>query len=125
MSDYLNIEDFLVPVDRNFISQDQGYRDGQIGKTIAVYEEGFPDLEDAHLVLVGCGEQRGSGLLTESNAADEVRAAFYNLYHWHSDLKLADVGNIRMGKHLTDTYAALKLVVGELMDAFEAGRFEC
>jgi formiminoglutamase len=80
-------------------------------------KKNFPDLEQVHLVLVGCGEQRGSGLITESGAADEVRAQFYNLYHWHSDLKLADVGNIRMGKNVADTYAALKLVVSELTDA--------
>ena len=117
MSDYLNIADFLVPVDRNFISQDAGYREGQIGAGVAVYEDEFPDLERANLVLVGCGEQRGSGLSTESSAADEVRATFYALYHWHSEIKLADVGNIRIGKTVADTYAALKLVIGELMDA--------
>lgn len=117
MSDYLNISDFLVPLNRDAISQDVGYKEGQIGKVIDVYEEGFPDVEAAHLVLVGCGEQRGSGLVTESNAADEIRAAFYNLYHWHADLKLADVGNIRIGKSLGDTYAALKLVIGELTGA--------
>lgn len=117
MSDYLNIADFLTPVNRSVLSQDQGYREGQIGQAIAVYEDAFPDIDRAHLVLVGCGEQRGSGLLTESGAADEVRTAFYNLYHWHSDIKLADVGNIRIGKTLTDTYAALKLVLRELSDA--------
>jgi len=117
MSDYLNISDFLVPLDRDVLSQDVGYKEGQLGKVIDVHEEGFPDVEAAHLVLVGCGEQRGSGLITESNAADEIRAAFYNLYHWHADLKIADVGNIRIGKSLADTYAALKLVVRELTDA--------
>ncbi|HUQ96351.1 MAG TPA: formimidoylglutamase [Chitinophagaceae bacterium] len=117
MSDYLNIADFLSPIDRNVISQDAGYREGQIGREVTVYEEGFPDLEGAHLVLVGCGEQRGSGLITESGAADEVRAAFYALYHWHHDIKIADVGNIRIGKSVADTYAALKLVIGELNDA--------
>jgi formiminoglutamase len=106
-----------VPVDRSVISQDAGYREGQIGKGIAVYEEGFPDLEMADLVLLGCGEQRGSGLLTESGAADEVRAQFYSLYHWHTDIKLADVGNIRIGKTVADTYAALKLVIRELTEA--------
>jgi arginase family enzyme len=117
MSDDLNISDFLMPVDRSVISQDAGYREGQIGKGIAVYEEGFPDLEAADLVLLGCGEQRGSGLLTESGAADEVRAQFYSLYHWHTDIKLADVGNIRIGKTVADTYAALKLVIRELTEA--------
>lgn len=117
MSDYLNISDFLVPIDRNMLSGDEGYKEGQIGKVIEVYEDHFPDVEAAHLVLVGCGEQRGSGLLTESNAADEIRTQFYNLYYWHTDLKLADVGNIRMGKSLADTYAALKMVIRELNDA--------
>ena len=117
MSDYLNISDFLVPVDRNQLSGDAGYKEGQIGKAIEVYEDHFPDVETAHLVLIGCGEQRGSGLMTESGAADEIRTQFYNLYYWHTDLKLADVGNIRMGKSLADTYAALKMVIRELNDA--------
>lgn len=117
MSDYLNISDFLVPVDRGLLSGDAGYKEGQIGKVIEVYEEGFPDVEAAHLVLIGCGEQRGSGMMTESGAADEIRTQFYNLYYWHTDLKLADVGNIRMGKSLADTYAALKMVIRELNDA--------
>jgi arginase family enzyme len=117
MSDYLNISDFLVPIDRNLISQDMGYKEGQIGKVIHVYEEGFPDVELADLVLVGCGEQRGQGMITETGAADEIRAAFYQLYYWHTDIKLADVGNIRIGKSLADTYAALKLVIRELIEA--------
>lgn len=117
MSDDLNIADFLAPVDRSFISQDQGYHEGQIGSTIALYEDEFPDIETAQLILVGCGEQRGSGLITESGAADEVRTRFYALYQWHSDIKLADIGNIRIGKTVADTYAALKLVLRELTDA--------
>src|SRR6476661_7073793 len=100
MSDYLNIADFLLPVDRNIISEDNGYKEGQIGRLIEVYEEGFPDVELADIVLIGCGEQRGQGLRTEGTAADEVRAAFYQLYFWHTDVKLADVGNIRIGKSL-------------------------
>lgn len=116
MSDYLHIADFLLPVDKHQISEDVGYKEGQIGNAIAVYEEGFPDIDEADVILVGCGEQRGAGLLTEGTAADEVRREFYALYHWHSDVTLADVGNIRMGSNLTDTYAALKLVIRELTD---------
>lgn len=116
MSDYLHIADFLMPINKDIISNDTGYKDGQIGRKIDAYEETLPDIEVADIVLVGCGEQRGSGLLTESNAADEVRAAFYSLYHWHTDIQLADVGNVRIGKNLSDTYAALKLVVQELTD---------
>ncbi len=62
MSDYLNIADFLSPVNLSAITDDEGYKDGQLGKFIDVYEETFPDLDEAHFVIVGCGEIRGSGV---------------------------------------------------------------
>ncbi|MBD0280564.1 MAG: formimidoylglutamase, partial [Flavisolibacter sp.] len=115
MSDYLNIADFLMPVNKHQLSDDQGYKEDQIGKVIAAYEEEFPELEEADLVLVGCGEQRGAGIITGSSAADEVRREFYKLFYWHTDIQLADIGNMRIGNSLTDTYAALKLVLHELV----------
>jgi formiminoglutamase len=115
MSDYLNLVDFLEPVHMALLSNDEGYRDGQVGRITAIYEEQFPDLDAAQLVLVGCGEQRGSGLRGQSSAADEIRKAFYQLYYWHNDVAIADIGNVRAGSNLADSYAALKLVIRELM----------
>lgn len=116
MSDYLNIEDFLAPINKDLLSNDEGYRDGQMGRVVDAYEEGFPDLETAQIVLVGCGEQRGAGLYNPSEAADEIRREFYKLYYWHTTIRVADVGNIRAGSTLNDTYAALRIVVHELMN---------
>ena len=116
MSDHLNISDFLSPVNLHEISNDEGYKDGQLGKSIDVYAEEFPYLDEAQLVIVGCGEQRGSGRLPgSSNAPDLIRKQFYSLYYWHQDIKIADVGNIKTGAQFTDTYAALKTVVEELI----------
>ena len=109
MSDKLNIIDFLSPVNRFVLSGDEGYKDGQIGKTISLYEEQLPDLDEADIVFVGCDEERGRDLSTiNSNAPDAIREQFYRLYSWHADLKLADIGNVKNGAALTDTYAALK-----------------
>lgn len=113
MSD--SIIDFLDPINLAEISLDAGYKDGQIGRIIKVFEDEFPDLDEAQMVLVGCGEQRGSALLHASNAANTVRNEFYSLYYWHQDIKLADIGNVKIGKSLNDTYAALKIVVHELV----------
>jgi arginase family enzyme len=67
-------------------------------------------------VIVGCGEQRGSGLIHgHSEAPDIIRRHFYALYYWHQDIKIADVGNIVAGSLFTDSYAALKTVVQELI----------
>lgn len=115
MSPNLHISDFLEPISLSQLSQDQGYRDGQIGKLIDVYDETFPDVYNADLVLVGCEEERGIGRdLREPGGPDTIREQFYQLYYWHPDIKLADVGNIRMGATLNDTYAALKTVLREI-----------
>ena len=117
MSDYLNIADFLEPVSLSALSHDEGYREGQVGRVISVYEEAFPDLDEVQVVLVGCGEQRGSGLIHgHSNAPDLVRRQFYSLFYWHNDIQFADIGNIRAGSLYTDSYAALKTVIHELVN---------
>lgn len=110
-----SIADFLDPINLGAISGDTGYKEGQIGRIIKAYEDEFPDLDGADIVLVGCGEQRGAALLHPGAAADAIRSEFYSLYYWHQDIKLADLGNIKIGKAYTDTYAALKIVLHELM----------
>lgn len=110
-----SIADFLDPINLSAISGDTGYKEGQIGRIIKAYEDEFPDLDGADIVLVGCGEQRGAALLHPGAAADAIRSEFYSLYYWHQDIKLADLGNIKIGKAYTDTYAALKIVLHELM----------
>jgi arginase family enzyme len=111
----LHILDYLDPVNLREVSNDEEYKDGQVGKLISVYEEEFPDLLLADLILVGCREERGSRRSRSNvNGPDAIRQQFYQLFHWHSDLHLADVGNIKTGANLADTYAALKVVVSEL-----------
>ena len=118
MSGIYSIIDFLDPLNTAAINNDEGYKDGQVGKIMAVYEEAFPDLTNANIIFVGCNEERGNGFKQKaSNAADEIRRQFYRLYFWHTDLKLADIGNIKTGATLTDSFAALTLVVKELADA--------
>jgi arginase family enzyme len=117
MSDYLNISDFLSPVSLVQLTNDEGYKDGQLGKVINLFDTEFPDLSEAQLVIVGCPEQRGSGLIgAESKAPDRIRHHFYKLYYWHTDIQLADIGNVKAGSSFTDSYAALKTVVKELMN---------
>jgi formiminoglutamase len=115
----LHINDFLDPLNLAELSQDQGYKDGQIGKLIDAHDEYFPDLFSADLVIVGCEDERGAGprrqgLRHEGGSADTIRNQLYQLYSWHPDIKLADAGNVRTGATLADTHAALKTVLREL-----------
>ena len=118
MSDHLNLSEFLDPVNLHEISFDEAYKEGQLGNAIDLYNEAFPDIDEADIVIVGCGEQRGSGLIHgQSKAPDIIRRNFYQLYYWHKDVRIADIGNIKTGSLYTDSYAALRTVVKEILDA--------
>ena len=115
MSDFHNLVDFLDPISLHQISNDEGYKDGQLGRYVRAHEAEFPDLDDVDIIIIGCNETRGSWqLFVERQAADAVRQQFYSLYYWHQDLVIADIGNVKSGASLNDTYAALKTVVNEL-----------
>jgi len=114
MSDSLHIADFLEPVQLAIISGDEPFHDGQMGKSVFIYEQEFPDLNEVDIVITGCGEQRGAGPLRNTTSPDAVRREFYKMYNWHPDMRVADIGNIRSGASLNDTYAALKTVVREV-----------
>ncbi|MFP5040746.1 formimidoylglutamase [Parasediminibacterium sp. JCM 36343] len=109
------IIDFLEPINLYELSNDVGYKDTQLGRHIAAYEEEFPDISQADMVIVGCGEMRGTGGNNNTDAPDAVRKAFYALFHWHKNVSVADIGNVKMGASIQDTYAALKVVVAELI----------
>jgi formiminoglutamase len=122
MGDHLNISDFLLPVDLAAVCGGDEYKEGQLGKMMPVYTGSadkpgeFPDLDEAQMVIIGCAEQRGSGLMMPSiNSPDRIRTQLYSLFYWHNDVRIADIGNIREGSSHTDSYAALKTVIRELV----------
>jgi len=118
MSDHFLIKDFLQPLDLSFILADDELKDGQLGNTIQFYKSHFPDLEKADVILMGITEERGTGNgVANSQAPDIIRKKLYRLFNWHSDVQIADIGNINPGATLNDTYAAVKTVTAELIDA--------
>lgn len=109
--------DFLQPINIYELSDDQGYADTQLGSHIVLNEASFPDLTNIDMVIIGCGEMRGAGLEhTHTDAPNAIRKEFYSLFHWHKNVHIADVGNVKCGATLQDTYAALKSVVSELIE---------
>jgi formiminoglutamase len=109
--------DFLEPVNLAYLSDDEGYRDTQLGRHIIINEDEFPDISTADMVIVGCGEMRGQGLEYDNTTSpDAIRKEFYKLFHWHNNVTVADIGNVKRGATLQDTYAALQSVVAELLE---------
>lgn len=110
------LHDFLTPLNLHEISDDEGYKVTQLGRHIAANEGEIPDVEEADIVIVGCGENRGAAIIGDGNdGPNAIRKEFYGLYQWHSEVEVADLGNIIAGASISDTYAALRTVVNELI----------
>ena len=110
-----DLHEFLSPVNFVILNDDKGYGDSQLGNFIKAYQEEMPDLSGVDIVIVGINEFRGDGFVAAENAADAIRKQLYQLYYWHKDVTIADLGNVKCGTSLADSYAALKTVVGELL----------
>ncbi|MBC7554459.1 MAG: formimidoylglutamase [Taibaiella sp.] len=82
-----------------------------------IYDSDF-DINTTDVIIIGCGEWRGEdAAAVYDNSSDVVRKHLYQLYHWHSGVKIADAGNIRQGATLMDTQAALHAVLKEIHEA--------
>ncbi len=98
----------------------------RLGHQVEKYtvKENFPSLEGASVVIVGLDESRGgcpgeAGAMPDKkhcNGADAVRKELYNLYAPQGLGKVVDLGNMRCGKRIEDTYFALTEVVGCLLN---------
>jgi len=110
-----DLHEFLSPLNVAALNDKKPYNGSQMGSVIKIYEDEFPDLENIDIVIAGINEFRGAGFESRENAADAVRKEFYQFHYWHKDISLADVGNIKTGASLADSYSAIAIVLKELL----------
>jgi arginase family enzyme len=111
-----DLQDYLEPLNFLDLFGETVFTDGQYGKKIVAHQTTFPELENADLVIIGIGEMRGKGIEHQaSDAPDQIRKQLYFLHAWHDDIEIVDLGNIRKGANLTDSYAALQTVMNDLI----------
>lgn len=116
----MSLSVFFSPIVTQDFVVGETFYSSQFGKTMQAYETVFPDLESPEtkpqMVIIGVEEERGSvnnaGTKKSPNA---VRKHLYNLYQGDYAVKIADLGNIKAGETIRDTYIAIKLVVEELV----------
>jgi formiminoglutamase len=114
----MQILDFLEPVDLEKLFKKEQEHPLVLGKSIRCHskEEGMPDLENVEIALIGVMEDRlGEDNRGSALAPDYVRKHLYQLFQGPFSLNIADLGNIREGDQVTDTYYALRSVVIELI----------
>lgn len=112
----MELSDFFSPVDFDAAI----YNDSQLGKTISVFQSKkyFPEIKDYKIAILGVEEDRLS-FNNEgcSEAANYIRPWLYNLYTPNSKIKIADLGNIKRGHTVEDSYYALKEAIHTLLKA--------
>lgn len=116
----MSLADFFTPISSPDISNRDNYLNSQLGSAILPYTEEFPDLysEEAkpHLAIIGVEEDRASvGNNGCAKGPNAIRKHLYELYQGDYPVKIVDLGNIKAGSSINDTYAAVRLVVEELV----------
>lgn len=118
----MDFNTLFKPVDLNLLNiQDdaiEGLNDLLYNRiTFFDHQEGL-NISAFRIAIVGVTESRNSYRnYSSALAPDEIRRSFYRLYHWKSDIPVIDLGNIRTGETVEDTYEIVSEVSAYLIDA--------
>lgn len=112
------MQEYFKPIEISEFTGYKAYIETSYGKLIRAYEKesDFPDLDNIQLAIIGVEEDRkalnneGCGL-----AADYVRENLYRLFQGNYSSRIADLGNIRKGNTIDDSYFALTDVLSQLL----------
>jgi formiminoglutamase len=112
----MDLKLFFDPID------EEVYRDishaASFYHNISVFKEELPGIIDADIAIIGVPEGRGN----EANegtglAPDKVRRKLYNLKKGMGRYRVIDLGNLRTGITLDDTYLRIREVCNHLLSA--------
>src|SRR5690606_29330531 len=114
----MQLSDFLTPVNVSSFLPKNGFYTTQLGALTDFYQVVFPEINDRSfdLAIVGVLEDRNAvNNQGTALAPDHFREKFYSLHGANYQMRVADLGNIKAGAKVSDTYIALKLVITELI----------
>ena len=109
----MNFE-YLIPVDDALLVYAKMQNNQTLGQSIAIYTtpDEYPDLSKVKIAIFGVEEGRGAvGNHGTGTDLSEVRRQLYGLYPGNWPIRVADLGNIKEGNTVEDSYfAVLELV---------------
>lgn len=88
-----------------------------INQRIKIYKDHFPDISGVDIAIIGLVEERGHPDNEGAHSgADAIRRAFYGLRASHVKYNMVDLGNLRPGDSLEDSYLRLKEAIRVLLE---------
>ncbi|MBN8576882.1 MAG: formimidoylglutamase [Cytophagales bacterium] len=103
------------PIDESIYQKN--YAPNSLFKSMRVYGDKMPDYKDSHIALIGVREGRGS--TSNPGAAygpDEIRKKLYHLKKGTGAYRIVDLGNLKPGIDLDETYVRLSEVCRILLE---------
>jgi formiminoglutamase len=115
----MDISEFFEPIDLielQFKSEPSGHP--RMGDLIRSYvdKDDFPDPDSADIAIIGIREDRNA--VNNDGCAmapDFIRKYLYHLFPGAYEVKIVDLGNIRQGFTVQDTFFAVSSVITELL----------
>ncbi|EDM37431.1 formiminoglutamase-related protein [Pedobacter sp. BAL39] len=114
----MSLSDFFSPLSPDKFAPKHGFLTSQMGLKADFYTNEFPDLEENQYDIAIFGVLDDRAAVNNEGCAlgpDYFRAQFYSLNEGAFNSRLIDLGNIKAGASISDTYVAVKMVVSELM----------
>jgi formiminoglutamase len=88
-----------------------------LANQISVHTHQFPNWQSAQIAIVGLQEERGNANNTGcQTGANAIRQALYRLKKHAKSPSIVDLGNLRNGMELEETYLRIKEVCGTLIE---------
>lgn len=110
----MNFSDFFEPINLNQGDLNYNYLNNNFVNSISLYNG--QDINDFNIALIGVGEERGSVSNSgTSQSPNYVRKYLYKLNKLTGSSKIIDLGNLKIGSSLNDTYFALSSILEELI----------
>ena len=106
------LNELIIPASElDVVKQFEGNSE-QLGYTLK--KQVFDVSNPPHVAFLGVPEGRGSCCTQVDKAPDAIRQHLYSLSAFPNEIDIVDLGNIRCGNTLQDTYAAVKIIAEEL-----------
>lgn len=116
----MDLSIYFEPAQVEMYPDSQALPEKRIGDLIRRYEAGkeIPELDSYDIAIIGVQEERNSSFNEGcATAPDFVREKLYYLYQGNPRLRLLDLGNIKPGNEVSDTYFALSAVISSLVES--------
>ena len=108
---------YFEPLTEDFVSFQSQLNKNQLGyKLNYYYNESFPDIDTADIAFIFVPDNRGANKLNNDTVSYlALRKSFYRLFKGNWNFRMLDLGDLKLGNDVKDTYFALTDIVSNLL----------